>query len=152
VTRRDLGVIARLDLVALIGFASAKVDSDLMSAAMVLVLVAWPITIVIPMHWRGELDQDTAIRYSSFFLAVFAGIFVIAFGDAQEASYPSTALLFGFAAAHMVAVWLYLHARLSDLGAFPAWSVDVCCSSRARSPIYRARSDGTQWPSASTGS
>lgn len=120
-TRRELGVLARLDVVAVLAVASARVDSDLLSVAITLALVAWPITIVIPMHWRGELEQGEAIRYSSAFLAAFLGVFVIAYGDAQGTSYPSTGLLFGFGTAHMVAVWIYLRGRVEDLRHYSAW-------------------------------
>lgn len=123
--RRDAGVIARLDVVAVLAYFSAKNDSALLSVALVALLVAWPITIVIPMHWRDELEESNAIRCSMLFLAASVGIFVVAYGDAQEPSYPSTALLLGFAAAHMFAVWLYLRPRMSDLRCFPAW---VCGS------------------------
>jgi hypothetical protein len=121
ITRRDLEVIARLDCVALLAFASAKTDSVLLSVVLVLVLVAWPITVIVPMYWRGELEEDSTVRYSTAFLAGFIGVFVVGYGNAQGPSFPSTALLLGFAAVHMVAVWLGIHPRVTDLRSVPVW-------------------------------
>jgi hypothetical protein len=121
VVRRDIGVLARLDVVALVAYAGTRSDAAAWSIVLVTVLVAWPLTIVVPMRWRGELEESDAIRCGTLFLGASLGIFVVAYGDAQDASYPSTALLLGFAAAHMLLVWLYLHPRVSDIRAFPAW-------------------------------
>ncbi|MCP4966130.1 MAG: hypothetical protein GY926_12965 [bacterium] len=100
----DLGFVNRLAGVAAIALACALWARGPILAALVLVLVVWPMSIVAPMRWRNEIDQQEYLSWALRFLPGLLGVFVAAFGDSRGPEFPTAALIVGFGCLHLVLV------------------------------------------------
>lgn len=119
--RQDLRILARVECVAVVAFASANWRSDGLLIALVLGQMVWPVSLLAPMRWRNQISQQAYMRYGVMFLPGFLGLVVGAYGGSRGSSFPSAALVAGFGAVHMAAVWLRIGIVGADLRRLSPW-------------------------------
>ncbi|MGH9224984.1 MAG: hypothetical protein ACRD2W_14685 [Acidimicrobiales bacterium] len=106
--RRDLRIIVRVDSIGVLALASIQWPSDVIWVVLVLGLIIAPLSLLPPMRWRNEIDEEAAMRYGLPFFTGFLAIPVGAWGASQGSAFPTTALIMGFGAIHMAAILVYL--------------------------------------------
>ncbi|MSO86812.1 MAG: hypothetical protein EXQ71_04740 [Acidimicrobiia bacterium] len=116
-----LHLLARVEIVAIVAYFAATADSDGLLIALVLSMIVWPISLLAPMRWSGQISERAYLRRSGMFLPGFLGLAVGAFGAAQGSSFPAAALIVGFGTAHMAAILLYLGPQRSDVRGLTPW-------------------------------
>jgi hypothetical protein len=114
-------VLVREFCVASLALLSAVWPSDAILMALVVSLIVWPASLLVPMSWRGEITPETSMRYSSMFLLGILGLFVGSFGASRGPSFPTAALVLGFGALWMGALWVGLGPAKADLRSATPW-------------------------------
>jgi hypothetical protein len=116
-----LHLLARVEIVAIVAYFAATADSDGLLIALVLVMIAWPVSLLAPMRWSDQISEQAYLRRSALFLPGFLGLAVGAYGASRGSSFPAAALIVGFGAVHMTAVWLYAGLRPAELRSLTPW-------------------------------
>jgi hypothetical protein len=119
--RQDLRVLARVECVAVVAFVAANWRSDALLIALVLTLIAWPISLLAPMRWRDQISQQAYMRYSVMFLPGFLGLAAGAYGASRGPAFPGAALVVGFGVVHMAVVWVLVGAEAAVLHRLSPW-------------------------------
>src|SRR5690606_22430381 len=64
----------------------------------------WPISLLAPMAWRGEISEAAYLRTSLWFLPGFITIVPAAYGASSMGDFPTTAAVVITGAVHLLAV------------------------------------------------
>jgi len=102
--RDGLPVLVRLILVAYASVAAHWWSGVGPSIGLVVVLTAWPLTIIAPMRWRGELAPERYETLSVGFLSGLALVIVAAFADSRGDDFPAVAVVLAVGAVLLWAV------------------------------------------------
>jgi hypothetical protein len=121
VSAAALHLLARVEIVAIVAYFAATTNSDGFLIGLVLAMFVWPVTILAPMRWRGQISERAYFRRSLLSFPALLGLAVGAFGASRGSSFPAAALIVGFGALHLAAVWLYLGVQRSDVRCVTPW-------------------------------
>lgn len=116
-----LHLLARVAIVAIVAYFAATVDSDALRIVLVLVMIAWPVSLLAPMRWSDQISERAYLRRSALFLPGFLGLVAGAYGASRGSSFPTAALIVGIGALHMTAVWVYAGPLFIELRGLIPW-------------------------------
>lgn len=102
--RNDLPLLNRLGIVTAVALISAATGSSAALISLVLLHVAWPMSVLAPMRWRNEITERAYLRGSSWFLPGLITVVGAAYGASQGENFPVTALVVGIGACHFLVV------------------------------------------------